>query len=244
MTMTERRVNGSYLDIDMPGGAAMSCYIVEADGARPRAALVILQEIFGVNADMRQTADAFAALGYDVAVPDLFWRQEPRVELDPSSAADRERASTLMKGLDQNLALDDAAAALGRLGRSKRASGQLGAVGYCLGGKLAFLLATRAGIGAAVSYYGVGIHAALDRADGLQAPLLLHIAEKDELCPPPARAAIHAALGARPGVEIIDHPGVGHAFARRGGVGFDGHAADQADAATAAFLSRHLRGEG
>lgn len=234
---------GSYVEISMSDGGRMPAYLVEGIGSERRAGLVVLQEIFGVNANMRQTAEAFASLGYDVIVPDLFWRQERRVELDPSSATDRERATALMKGLNQDRALDDAIEAAAHLRGLERSSGQIGAVCYCLGGKLAFLLTTRAEIAAAVSYYGVAIEAVLDRVDELSAPVLLHIGVEDALCPKEAQAAIHKALNARAGVEIIDHPGVGHAFARLGGATFNREAAERADDATAAFLSRHLDNE-
>lgn len=231
-------MTGSYIEIAVSDGRRMPAYHVEGRGTEPRPGLVVLQEIFGVNANMRQTAEAFADLGYDVIVPDLFWRQEPRVELDP--ATDYPRAMTLMQGMDQKLAIEDALAAADFLRKSSSSNGKVGATGYCLGGQLAFLLAMREEIGAAVSYYGVAIHALLDRSDELRAPLLLHIGVEDALCPPEAQAAIHKALAGRSGVEIIDHPGVGHAFARRGGDAFDKEAAERADQATAAFLSRHL----
>ena len=236
-------MTGSYIEISMPNGELMPAYLVEGHGGRHRAGIVILQEIFGVNANMRITAKAFASLGYDVIVPDLFWRQQPRVELDPSSAADRERATVFMKGLNQERAIHDALAAAAYLRKSKRNAGKTGAVGYCLGGKLAFLLAIRAEIAAAVSYYGVAIDSVLDRADELAAPLLLHIGVEDALCRANAQKAIHKALDSRVNVEIIDHPAVGHAFARRGGTSFNQDAAERADNATAAFLSRHLSSE-
>jgi len=218
----------------------MPAYYAPASAGAARAGLVILQEIFGINANMRETAEAFAAQAYDVIVPDLFWRQEAGVELDPSSAADREHATALMSGLDQELAVRDCLAAVAHLSSSGRSSGRIGAVGYCLGGKLAYLLATQNEISAAVSYYGVAINAVLDRADNLGAPLLLHIAMEDHLCPPEAQAAIHDALRRRANVEIVDHPHVGHAFARRGGATYVAEAAERADAATATFLARHL----
>lgn len=221
----------------------MPAYLVESPGHDRGSGIIVLQEIFGVNANMRQTADAFAMLGYDVIVPDLFWRQQPRVELDPSSDADRERAMELKAGLDEECAVKDALAAVTHLHLSGHTSGRTGAVGYCLGGKLAYLLATRAELSAAVSYYGVGIHGALDRAAKLRAPLLLHIATDDTLCPPAAQGAIHEALGPRANVEIIDHAAVGHAFARRDSVTFRREAAERADSATAAFLARHLNAQ-
>jgi carboxymethylenebutenolidase len=218
----------------------MPAYLVAADGEGPRSGLVLLQEIFGVNANMRQAAEAFAALGYDVIAPDLFWRQAARVELNPSSPGDRERGMALMKGLDLERAVDDALATAAHLLSSASSTGKMGAVGYCFGGKLAYFLSAHKEIAAAVSYYGTGIGAALERADQVNAPLLLHIAMEDELCPQAAQTAIHKALGQCANVVIIDHPGVGHAFARRGSPFFNLEAAERADAATAAFFSRHI----
>jgi carboxymethylenebutenolidase len=233
-------VTGSYIEIPTSDGQLMPAYLVESDRGEYRAGVVLLQEIFGVNANMRGTADTIASLGYDVIVPDLFWRQELRVELDPSSVTDRERATSLMKGLNQEQAINDALGAATYLRTAKRVSGKIGVLGYCLGGKLAFLLAMRANIAAAVSYYGVAIQSALDRVDELQAPLLLHIAMEDHLCLIDAQKAIHKLLDSRADVEIIDYPGVGHAFARRGGASFNLEAAERADSATAAFLARNL----
>ncbi len=204
-------------------------------------ALVILQEIFGINANVRAIADGYADAGYIAIAPDLFWRQKPNVELDPGSAEDREQATAFLKGLDVPLAVSDSLTAAAHARSVQGASGKVGAVGYCLGGKLAYLLATHEGIDAAVSYYGVGIQGALDQAPKVQCPLLLHIAAEDALCPPPAQASIKQAmapLGKQ--VVIMDYPGVGHAFARRGGSGFDARSASRADGATVSFLASQL----
>ena len=201
-------------------------------------AVVLLQEIFGINANMRGIADEYAAAGYIAIAPDLFWRQRPCVQLDPNKPEDRETATTLMKGLDQIRAVDDALLTAAHVRSLPAFAGKIGAVGYCLGGKLAYLLAMRPGIDAAVSYYGVGIHAALDQAGRLQCRILLHIAGKDPLCPPEAQAAIKQALtplGNR--VSIMDYPDCGHAFARRGGAGYDETAARRAAEATHRFLA-------
>ena len=229
-----------WTDIVLPSGMTMPAYHAEATNRVGGTGIVLLQEIFGVNANMRAIADDFAARGFHAVVPDLFWRQEPRVELDPSNEADRERATQLMKGLDQSAAVDDAVAAAEFLRVERNGINKVGAVGYCLGGKLAFLMATREGIDAAVSYYGVAIQASLDRASDLCCPVLLHIAEDDHLCPPAAQAAIKQTLAPLSGVTVLTYPGVGHAFARRGGQGFDAASAERANDATTKFLRAHL----
>jgi carboxymethylenebutenolidase len=188
---------------------------------------------------MRAIADDHAARGMVAIAPDLYWRQEPGVRLDPGNSADRERAVALMNGLDEGLALDDALAAAGHV--RGLGNGKVGVVGYCLGGKLAYLLAARPGIDAAVSYYGVAIQGALDRASAVRCPLLLHIAGEDHLCPPQAQVAIRDALAPfRDKITILEHPGVSHGFARRGAAMFDEAAAERADQATARFLDAAL----
>ncbi len=209
---------------------------------RPNGAcLVVLQEIFGVNANVRSITEEFAGHGFWAVAPDLFWRQQPDVQLDPTSEADREQASALMKGLDVDQAVADAGAALEFAQSQTMGSGATMAVGYCLGGKLAFLMAARGLVATAVSYYGVGIQAVLDEAAAIRGRILLHIAQEDHLCPPVAQQAIIAAmapLGKR--AQTLSYPGVGHAFARRGGAGFDRDKAKQADRATLEFLETDL----
>ncbi len=214
----------------------MGCYM--ATPAKPNGSvLVVLQEIFGVNAYVRGVADSFAEEGYLAIAPDLFWRQEPGVQLDSTSEAGRERATALMKGFDADLAVSDAAAALSFARGQQDKDGATAAVGYCLGGKIAFLLAARGMVDAAVSYYGVGIHAVLGEVAGLTGRLLLHIAREDHLCPSDAQAEIAARLaplGRR--AQVITYPGVGHAFARRGSPIFNKDIAEKADEATLDFL--------
>lgn len=222
-------------------GGTFTAYLAVPD-APNGGAVVILQEIFGINANIRGIADDFAAAGYHAIAPDLFWRQEPGVELNPASEADRERATVLLKGTDQSLAVEDALVAAAYLRDLPAVTGKVGAVGYCLGGKLAYMLATREGIDAAVSYYGVAIQAALGEAANVRSKLLLHIAEEDHLCPPEAQEAIAEAMAAYPErIQIMRYPGVGHAFARRGGASFDAASAERADAATMALLAEELQ---
>ena len=237
-------MSSTRIEIDLPSGERMPAYLALPDTGASDAGVVLLQEIFGVNANMRGVADDYAARGIVAIVPDLFWRQEPGVDLDPSSAADRDRATELMKGMDQPQAVQDALAAAAYLRAMDGGPAKIGAVGYCLGGKLAFLMATGPGVDAAVSYYGVAIQASLDKASELRCSLLLHIAGEDHLCPPKAQARITDTLAPIAGVTIINYPGVGHAFARKGGQGYDAASAERADSATAAFFQTHLGGAG
>jgi carboxymethylenebutenolidase len=206
------------------------------------AGLVLLQEIFGVNDVMRAAADWYAARGFVVLCPDLFWRQQPGVELTDKTDADWQRAFALYKGLDEAKAVEDAAAALKFLRAHSACDGRAGAVGYCLGGKLAYLLAARSNPDCAVGYYGVGIDAALGEASNIHTPLMLHVAGRDQFCSPEARAKIHAALDPHPLVTLHDYPEQDHAFARAGGEHYDSGAAELANLRTVEFFARHLFG--
>lgn len=190
---------------------------VPASGKGP--GLVLAQEIFGVNATMREVADYYAEEGYVVLVPDLFWRQEPGVQLG-YTPADWQRAFGFFQGFDVGKGVDDIQASLDVLRRQPEFAGQAGVLGFCLGGKLAYLAACRTDCAVAVGYYGVGIEQALNEADRIQGRLVLHIAEKDGFCPPEAQAAIVQALRGRERCEVHVYPGVDHAFARAGGEHF------------------------
>lgn len=204
--------------------------------------LILLQEIFGVNAVMRDLADALAARGFTVLCPDLFWRQEPGVQLTDKTDADWQRAFQLYQGLDEPQAIADAAQAVAHLRQHPACTGPVGGVGYCLGGKLAYLLAARHDVDACVGYYGVGIEKALDEAPHIKKPLLLHIAGRDRFCPPEAQAVLHRALDHHPQVTLHDYPDQDHAFARRGGEHHHPGAAELADLRTIEFFARHLHG--
>lgn len=228
------------IEIQLPSGERMPAYLAKAQGAKLAPSVVILQEIFGVNANIRAVADDYADRNFHAIAPDLYWRQQAGVQLSAANPDEVKRAMDLMKGMDQELAAQDAVAAGNYARQLEGANGKLGAVGYCIGGKIAYLVATKPGVDAAVSYYGIAIYGALDKATELKCPLLLHIPEDDHLCPPEAQAEIKQALGNRSGVKIMTYPGVDHAFARRGGDAFNAEATQRADAGTAALFADTL----
>jgi carboxymethylenebutenolidase len=219
-------------------GGSFSGYLA-VPARHPAPGVVVLQEIFGVNAFVRQVVEEYAARGFIALAPDIFWRQQPGVQL---TEADREQAQQYLKNLDERLAVEDAVAAMSYLRALPHCTGKVGAVGYCLGGKLAYLMATRSNVNAAVSYYGVGIQNHLSEAPNIRCPLLLHIGGADPLCPPEAQAKIITSLQPRAErVTIATYEGAGHAFARRGGAPYMREPAERADATTEEFLSRGLR---
>ena len=227
--------------IESSDGGEFGGYLSPPAGGRG-AGLLLLQEIFGVNEVMRAAADWYAARGFVVLCPDLFWRQQPGVQLTDKTEEEWQRAFALYKGLDEAKAVEDAAAALKFLRAHPACDGRAGAVGYCLGGKLAYLLAARFDPDCAVGYYGVGIDAALDEASNIRGPVMLHVAGRDQFCPPEAQRKIHAALDTHPLVTLHDYPEQDHAFARVGGEHYDAGAAELANLRTVEFFARHLFG--
>ena len=182
--------------------------------------LVIAQEIFGVNISMREVADYYAEEGYVALVPDLFWRQQPNIQLG-YTPEDWQKAFGYYQGFDEAKGVQDIQSAITALrGRPEMLGGKVGVLGFCLGGKLAYLAACRTDADVAVGYYGVGIEAALDEAARITCPLVLHIAELDKFCPPEARAKILQALQGRSNIALHVYPGTDHAFARKGGEHF------------------------
>ena len=154
---------------------------IPASGYGP--GIVVLQEIFGVNHNVRSVADWYASHGFVALCPDLFWRIEPGIELT-DKGDDWKRAIELYQAIDEEKAVEDSAAAVEFLRRSSLCNGRVGAVGFCMGGNLAYLLSARFKPDCAVGYYGVSIEKRLDEADNLSSPLLLHVAKNDKFCPP------------------------------------------------------------
>jgi len=224
--------------------------IITADGsfsayvAKPAAtkapAIVVIQEIFGVNAVMRGIADDFAREGYLAICPDLFWRIEPGIDITDQTEAEWKRAFELFNAFDVEAGVKDIDAVIDHIRADPGCSGTVGAVGFCLGGLLAFLTATRTDADASAAFYGVGIEKYTAEADKLAQPLLLHIAEEDQFVPKAAQELILSALKNHPQIEIHTYPGRDHAFARKGGEHF--HAADAAAAQerTLAFFKKAL----
>jgi len=220
------------------GGSFKAYLATPKSGKGP--GILLIQEIFGVNKVMRDLADGYAAQGYVVMCPDIFWRQEPGVDITDQTKAEWDKAFKLFQGFNVDKGIDDLKATLAALRSHAACTGKVGSVGYCLGGKLAYLMATRSDSDADVGYYGVGIQDLLGEAKSIKKPLLLHVANKDGFVPPEAQAKVKAALKANSQVTINDYPEQDHAFARVGGEHYDKAAADLANKRTADFFKKHL----
>ncbi len=228
------------IQITAPGGGSFAAYVAEPR-TKPAGVVVMIQEIFGVNATMRQLSDWVAEMGFIAVSPDLFWRQEPGVQLDPDAGqAQWDRAFALMNGMDQDKAVQVIQATIDHARKMPGANGKVATMGFCLGGRLAFMAATRTDADANISYYGVGIDGLLGEAGRVKAPLILHIAEKDKFVPAEAQAKILEGLKGHAQVSAYVYPGVDHAFARMGGHSWDARAATIANGRSAELLAKAL----
>jgi carboxymethylenebutenolidase len=231
-------MSGHDIDIESPDGRFTAYLSTPSSGKGP--GVLVLQEIFGVNASMRAICDALARAGFTAICPDLFWRIEPGIQLSSETEAGLKRAFELMKLFDHDTGLADIRTSLAALRTLKACTGKAGAMGYCLGGQLAYRAACHTDSDASVGYYGVAIQNRLDEATGISRPLLLHIAAADAFTPPAAQAEIHRRLDSNPLATLYDYPGQEHAFARPGGDHYDAASAKLADSRTLEFLHRHL----
>ena len=204
----------------------------------PKAAIVVIQEIFGVNAGIRRKCDKWAEAGYLAVSPDLFFRLEPGVELDPDVEPEFQRALELMGKFDPNQGVKDIEAAI-KYARSQGAE-KVGAVGYCLGGKLAYMVATRTDSDATVGYYGVQIDQMVGEKHAIANPLMLHVPTEDHFVDKEAQKAMHEGLDDHPKVTLHDYDGLDHGFATEFGDRRDEEGAQLADSRTEAFFKEHL----
>lgn len=207
---------------------------------RSAPAVVVLHELFGVNADMRQTCDELAAHGFLALCPDLFWRQLPGVDLDVRSQADWDTGMKLYGAYDRDLGVHDVAETVEFARELEGVSGQVGVLGYCFGALMTFLAAARTSVDAGVAFHGADTERYLDETPAISAPLLMHLAREDEFMPPAAQAEIAVALASKRDAELHIYPGCHHAFSRHGGAHYDAAAAALANRRTHAFLGANL----
>jgi len=207
----------------------------------PAPAVVVLHEVFGVNADIRKTCDELAEQGFIAVAPDLFWRQEPGVDLSVTSEPDWQHGLRLYQVYDRDAGARDVKDTANAVSKLPGCIGKVAVLGYCLGGLMTFLTAARYGVGAAVVYHGGDTEKYLGEVDGLDAPLLMHLAEEDEFISKSAQAKIKTALAKKPNATVYSYPGQNHAFSRHGGAHYNAEAAALAHERTYAFLNRQLR---
>lgn len=223
----------------LDGKDSFNAYLAKPSGA-PRAAIVVIQEIFGINRGIRQKCDRLAEAGYLALAPDLFWRLQPGVELDPDVETEFKQALDLMGRFDQDTGIRDIEATI-RAARARVGNGgKVGCVGYCLGGRLAFMTSARTDVDASVGYYAVGVDGLLHEKNAIAHPLMLHIAGEDGFVDKATQRRMHEGLDDHPKVTLHDYPGEDHGFATEMGRRRSEDAARLADSRTEAFFARHI----
>jgi carboxymethylenebutenolidase len=217
------------------GSGEFAAYVVEPK-TTPAGVVVVIQEIFGVNQAMRDVAAWIADLGYIAVAPDLFWRIEPGIDITDKSDAEWKRAFELFQTFDQVKGIEDLKATVAACRTLPGANGKVATIGYCLGGRLAFMMATQSDADANISYYGVGLDGLLGDLPKVTKPLVVHIADKDAFFPPEGRAAVAAATQGHAHAVSYIYPNADHAFARVNGIHWDGRSATIANGRSAEAL--------
>jgi carboxymethylenebutenolidase len=208
----------------------------------PAPAVVVLQELFGVNADIRKHCNNLAEDGFLAVAPDLFWRQEPGVDLNVTSQVDWDHGLRLYQAYDRDAGVKDVENTIAAVRSLPECNGKVALLGYCLGALMVFMTAVRNdGIDAAVWYHGGDTEKYLGEVDGLHAPILMHLAEEDEFISKAAQTAIKAAVAEKTNATVYSYPGQNHAFSRNNGTHYNAAAATLANGRTREFLARQLR---
>ncbi len=220
------------------GSGSFQAYVAEPT-TKPAGAVVIIQEIFGVNQAMRDTCAWVADIGFIAVCPDLFWRIEPGIDITDKSEAEWKRAFELFGKFDKEKGIDDLKATLAAARTLPNGNGRAGTMGYCLGGLLAFMMAEQSDADINISYYGVGLDGLLGQLDAVKKPLLVHIADKDEFFPAEGRAKVAAAVKGNRHIACHNYA-ADHAFARVNGVHWDGRSATIANGRSAEALVKAL----
>ncbi len=232
MSMT--RITGS-------NGEGFDAYVARpAAGGDKAPVVVVIQEIFGVNEGIRHKCDWLAGEGFIAVAPDLFWRLEPNVQLTDKTKEEWDKALGLMNKFDIDTGIRDLQITIDTFRNDKQSNGYVGVMGYCLGGKLAYLMAARSNADASVGYYGIGLETLLEEAKNIENPLLLHIAGKDKFSSPEATAKITHDLASNPHIAMHVYEEQDHAFTRVGGDHYDAKAAEEADHHTILFFKKNL----
>jgi carboxymethylenebutenolidase len=224
--------------IESPDGTFLA--YISRPASLPAPAVVVLQELFGVNADIRATCDELAAQGFIAIAPDLFWRQEPGVDLDVTSEAAWQHGLRLYTAYNREAGVKDIMETVRTAVELKDSTGKVALLGYCLGALMVFITAARYEVDAAVAYHGSETEKYLGEVGGLEAPLLMHLGEEDEFISKAAQAEIKAALAGRPNATVYSYPGQSHAFSRHNGAHYNAAAAALANRRTCQFLKQQL----
>jgi carboxymethylenebutenolidase len=222
----------------LDGAGSIPAYVAKPSGT-PRGAIIVLQEVFGVNPGIQKKADVWASKGYLAVAPDVVWRQKPGIELDSDIPEQFQEAIGYMMKHDFDLGIQDVEATIHWI-RREAGVPKVGLVGFCMGGKVAYMAATRTDVDASVGYYGVGIDQMLGESHAIAKALLLHVPMADGFVSPEAQKKMHEGLDGNPHVTLYDYEGLDHGFAAEHGARRDEAGATLADKRTEEFFAQHL----
>ncbi len=222
----------------LDGKGTIPLYVVRPDG-QPKAAIIVVQEIFGINPGIRKKCQDWADLGYLAVAPDVFWRQKPGIDLDSDVPEQFQEALGFMMAHDFTEGIKDIEAVIHWI-RREQGVAKVGLVGFCMGGRIAYMAATRTDIDASVGYYGVGIDEMLGESHAIAKPLMLHIPTADGFVTPDKQKVMHDGLDSNPHCTLHDYVGLDHGFAAEDGVRRDEAAAGLADGRTKEFFAAKL----
>ena len=241
--MINKNITTKEIKIPAYDGDAFKAYVAmpdDASNSNQYPVIIVIQEIFGINQVMRDICDQYAAKGYVTICPDLFWRIKPGIELDDNKEEKLQRAFELFIQFSTELGLEDLKTTLGYSRNMPVSNKKIGALGFCLGGKLSYMISAHSDINASVSYYGVNIQTMLGLSKKINTPLLMHIAGEDEFTDKEAQNEIIEGLSGNENITTYRYEGVDHAFARNNGKHYDKEAAELANKRTDEFLKEHL----
>ena len=229
-------------------GGSMPSYLARPDGDEPRGAVIVLQEIFGVNTEVKRITDLVASAGYVGLAINYYWRTDPDLN-EPYTDEGLQRGFAAAGHISKKTLRSDIGAAAAWLnGQSFVKKGRVATWGFCMGGSAAYVSATVPGIACAVSFYGGSIAKpfpkdtpAIEETAQIACPLLLAFGGKDDYIPHDAVEAIKTALDkAGKEYELIVYPEVGHAFFRQSSAAMNAHEVKDAWEKVQSFLKKHL----
>lgn len=222
----------------LDGKTSFPALVIKPAGT-PRGAIIVIQEIFGVNPGIAKKAEDWAAQGYLAVAPDVFWRQQPGLEFNPDVPEEFQAAIGFMMKHDFESGIQDVEAVIHWI-RREAGVAKVGLEGFCMGGKIAYMAAARTDVDASVGYYGVSIDQMLGESHAIANPLMLHVPTADGFVNPEAQAAMHAGLDGNAHVTIHDYVGLDHGFADTFGARRDADGAKLAEKRTAEFFAAHV----
>lgn len=223
------------------GSGTFRAYTSRPENTDKAPVIIVIQEIFGINRNVRDICDLYAEKGFITIAPDLFWRQESGIDITDQTQAEWDKAFELFNGFDVDKGVEDLATTLDFARSMDGSNSFVGCVGYCLGGKLAYLMSARTDVDCSVSYYGVGLDELVGEKDKIATPLLMHVAEKDQFVPREAQEVMEMHLKPHPCIDYHVYEGMDHAFTRIGGDHYDAENAKIANERSYEFFDNHLK---